>query len=180
MTAFSPGSDSFINPNKPYTLTHTSLLHLRCGAGGARHSSHCSFAKCVDVLFDHGLVLLLSTRKELTCGSRDASWPFCKLARYVLARDAKSKGKKGPAKPADSVSRTEAVPTPPKGADGNNGGQGGSSSVPAPLPVSGSGSGSAAPPSSKACWACGAEGVPLKRCSVCEVARYCTAACQQV
>ena len=140
------------------------------------------------VLFDHGLVLLPTTRKELTCGSRDASWPFSKLARHVLARDAKSKGNKGPAKPADAASRTESVSTPPKGASdskgGSSSGQGGSSSVPAPLPVSGSGSGSgsgpAVSPSSKACWACGADGVPLKRCSVCEVARYRTAACQKV
>ena len=31
----------------------------------------------------------------------------------------------------------------------------------------------------KACWSCGATGVPLKKCSVCAVASYCGAACQK-
>lgn len=40
---------------------------------------------------------------------------------------------------------------------------------------------SRAPPHrERACWSCGATGVPLKKCSVCAVASYCGAACQKV
>ncbi len=39
---------------------------------------------------------------------------------------------------------------------------------------------SAGPGSVKACWKCGAQGLPLKKCAGCDVALYCGAGCQKV
>ena len=137
------------------------LYVCRCGQCEIRHSDYASFYKVIDVLLEHGLTLSLEAGQYMREFSRtppeDKWFSFGKLAGHLIKRLAEKKQRSNT---TSDAGKSKIIAFPKDSPCLSQGGRGSASD--------------------KACWACGTNVVPLKKCSVCNVARYCGANCQKI